>query len=132
MRLLRAATFFVCCASLAFAQNQAENLCGSASVTTVDHDGGVTVQKVTLSRKWGRNEAIAYLPDKKIADGAIAFSHSAIHADNGGFGRFAGVCVDAGSRRCGGDRAETHINMDAAKSFNKPRRRTRLCRALAR
>jgi hypothetical protein len=66
MRLLRAATFFVCCASLAFAQDQAENLCGSASVTTVDHDGGVTVQKVTLSRKWGGNEAIAYLPDKKI------------------------------------------------------------------
>src|SRR4029077_17133983 len=83
MRLLVAATFFVCCASLAFAQDQGENLCGSASVTTVDHDGGVTVQKVTLSGKWGSNEAIAYLPDKKVADGAIVFSHSAIHANNG-------------------------------------------------
>ena len=41
------------------------------------------MQKVTLSRKWAGNEAIAYLPDKKIADGAIVFSHSAIHADNG-------------------------------------------------
>lgn len=38
---------------------------------------------IALSGKWGSNEATAYLPDKEIADGAIVFSHSAIHSDSG-------------------------------------------------
>ncbi|MGC1450023.1 MAG: hypothetical protein WA830_08310 [Candidatus Sulfotelmatobacter sp.] len=71
-------------ASLAFAQDPGkERLCDAASATTMDHDAGVIIQKVMLSGKWGRNEAMFYLPDKEIADGAVLFSHSAIHADTG-------------------------------------------------
>lgn len=69
-----------------FAQaREREKVCGggAASAVTVDHDGGVTVQKVTLSGKWGHQEATFYLPEKEIADGAVLFSHSAIHADSG-------------------------------------------------
>jgi hypothetical protein len=31
----------------------------------------------------GHNEATVYLPDKETADGAVLFSHSAIHTDTG-------------------------------------------------
>jgi hypothetical protein len=85
MRFLSAAaTLFVCSATLALAQGQGEgNLCNRALATTVDHDAGVTVQKVTLSGKWGSNEATVYLPDKETAEGAVVFSHSAIHSESG-------------------------------------------------
>jgi len=84
MRLFVAATLLVCYAPAGFAQDQsAENLCNSASATTVDHDGGVVVQRVVLSGKWGSNEATVYLPEKEIANGAVVFSHSAINADTG-------------------------------------------------
>lgn len=84
MRILLAATLLVYCASVGFAQNQNnEKLCNSAPVTTVDNDAGVTVQSVTLSGKWGSNEATVYLPDKETADGAVLFSHSAIHSESG-------------------------------------------------
>jgi hypothetical protein len=84
MHISSAVTLLVCSASLVLAQNQAkDNLCNSASATTVDRNGGVIVEKVVLSGKWGSNEATAYLPGKEIAEGAVVFSHSAIHADTG-------------------------------------------------
>lgn len=84
MRILLAATLLVCCASVGFGQNQGKaNLCNPAPATTVDHDNGVTVQNVILSGKWGSNGATAYLPEKETADGAVLFSHSAIHSDSG-------------------------------------------------
>jgi hypothetical protein len=84
MRLRLAVTLLVLTASFAFAQNQSrEELCNAASATTVDHDDGVTVQKVTLSGMWGSNDARVYLPNKEIADGAVVLSHSAIHTDKG-------------------------------------------------
>jgi hypothetical protein len=79
-----AATLLLLSASLALAQGRSKDkLCDAASATTVSHDAGVIVQKVLLSGKWGHHEAIAYLPDKEIVDGAVLFSHSAIHADTG-------------------------------------------------
>jgi hypothetical protein len=85
MRILLSATLLLCCALAGFAQDQGtENLCNPASTTAVDHHGGVITQTVALSGKWGSNEATAYLPDKEIADGAVVFSHSAIHSDSGG------------------------------------------------
>jgi hypothetical protein len=84
MRILVAATLLVCCAPAGLAQDQGtENLCNPASASTVNRDGGVIVQRVMFSGKWGSNEATVYLPDKKIADGAVVFSHSAIHSDTG-------------------------------------------------
>jgi hypothetical protein len=84
MRILVAATLLVCCARAGFAQDHGtENLCNPASASTVGRDGGVIIQRVVLSGKWGSNEANVYLPDKKIADGAVVFSHSAIHSDTG-------------------------------------------------
>ena len=85
MRILAVATLLFCSASLLLAQNQsAEKLCYSAPpATTVSHDDGVIVQKIVLRGSWGSNEATAYLPDKEIADGAVVFSHSAIHSDSG-------------------------------------------------
>jgi hypothetical protein len=84
MRILVAATLLVCSTSMVLAQTQDhENLCNSASATTVSHADGVIVQKVPLSGSWGTNEATAYLPDKEIADGGIVFSHSAIRSDSG-------------------------------------------------
>ena len=80
MRYLSAASLLVLTASFAIAQDK---LCDATSASTVDHDAGVIVQKVTLSGKWGRNDATVYLPDKEIAEGAIVFSHSSIHADTG-------------------------------------------------
>jgi hypothetical protein len=78
------ATLLVLTPSIAFAQNQStEKLCDAASTTTVDQNAGVIVEKVILSGKWGRNNATVYLPDKEIANGAVVFSHSAIHADTG-------------------------------------------------
>jgi hypothetical protein len=84
MRIRLLAALLAFCSCLGFAQNQAaENLCSPASATTIDHDEGVTVQKVTLSGKWGSSEAVVYLPDKETADGAIVFSHSAISSEAG-------------------------------------------------
>jgi hypothetical protein len=84
MRVLLAATLLVCCPALGFAQNQGEeNLCNPASATKVDRDAGVTVQNVTLSGKWGSNEATVYFPDKETADAAVVFSHSATRSDSG-------------------------------------------------
>ena len=84
MRFRVAATLLLLSASLALAQDRSkEKFCDAASPTTVGHDAGVFIQKVLLSGKWGHNEAIAYVPDKEIADGAVLFSHSAIHADIG-------------------------------------------------
>ncbi|MGD0135268.1 MAG: hypothetical protein ABSE57_24745 [Bryobacteraceae bacterium] len=79
MRFLSAAVLLIL---TTFAISQ-DKLCDAASASTVDHDAGVIVQKVTLSGKRGSNDATVYLPDKEIADGAVAFSHSAIHADDG-------------------------------------------------
>ena len=85
MRILVVATLLVCAASVVLAQNQVEEkLCNSVSAaTTITHDGGVIVQEVVLSGKWGTNEATAYLPDREFADGGVVFSHSAIHSDSG-------------------------------------------------
>src|ERR1700693_167958 len=79
-----AATLLLLSASVAFGQDRnKERLCDAASATTVSRDSGVIVQKVVLSGKWGHSEAMSYLPDKEIADSAVLFSHSAIHADTG-------------------------------------------------
>jgi hypothetical protein len=84
MRFRLAATVLLLTASVVFAQDLAKKrLCDAASATTIDRDAGVVIQKVMLSGKWGRNEAMFYLPDKEIADGAVLLSHSAIHADTG-------------------------------------------------
>ena len=85
MRILTVATLLVCSASPLLAQNQSdEKLCDSAPpATTVSHDGAVIVQKIVLSGTWGSSDATVYLPDKEIADGAVVFSHSAIHSDSG-------------------------------------------------
>jgi hypothetical protein len=84
MRIRLLAPLLAFCPCLGFAQNQAaENLCSPASATTIGRDGGVTVQKVTLSGKWGSSDAVVYLPDKETADGAIVFSHSAISSEAG-------------------------------------------------
>jgi hypothetical protein len=66
--------------SFAIAQDR---LCEPVSASTVNHDAGVIIQKVTLRGKWGRNDASVYLPDKEIVEGAVVFSHSAIHSDSG-------------------------------------------------
>lgn len=85
MRISSAVTLLVFFfASLLLAQNQGEEtLCNSASAATVNRDGEVIVQKVVLSGRWGSNEATVYLPAKEIADGAVVFSHSAIHSESG-------------------------------------------------
>lgn len=84
MRFGLAATLLVLTASLTFAQNQSMGkLCDAASATTIHRDAGVIVEKVILSGKWGSNEATVYVPDKDIADGAVVFSHSAIHTETG-------------------------------------------------
>lgn len=73
----------VCVACLAFSQDQAgRKLCDAGSVAAVDHSFGVIVKRVTLSGKWGSNDATVYLPDKEIANGAVVFSHSTIQADD--------------------------------------------------
>jgi hypothetical protein len=72
MRFSLAATLLILTASLSFAQNQVkEKFCDAASATTVGHDAGVIIQRVTLSGKWGSNSATVYLPDKEIAEGAV-------------------------------------------------------------
>jgi hypothetical protein len=58
-----------------------DNLCDAAIASTVDKDSGVTVQRVTLSGKWGNNTAVVYLPGQRPAAGAVVFSHSSIRAD---------------------------------------------------
>jgi hypothetical protein len=84
MRFRMAVALLAITSSVGLAQDHNhEKLCDAASATTVDHDGGVIIQKVTLSGKWGHNEATVYLPGKEIADGTVLFSHSAIHADSG-------------------------------------------------
>jgi len=65
------------------AKVKAEILCDAASVTTIDQLAGVIVQKVMLRGRWGSNEATVYLPDRKVADGAVVFSDSAIHSKTG-------------------------------------------------
>jgi len=53
MRFSLAATLLTLTASLSFAQNQVEEkFCDAASATTVGHDAGVIIQRVTLSGKW--------------------------------------------------------------------------------
>ena len=80
MRVHSVAILVVLAASFAVAQ---ETLCDATSALAVSRDGSVIVQKITLRGKWGRNEATVYLPDKEIAEGAVVFSHSTIHEDNG-------------------------------------------------
>lgn len=65
--------------SMAAAQDK---LCDSARASTVTRGAGVTVQKVTLSGKWGSNSATIFLPDKEIAVGGVVLSHSAIHSES--------------------------------------------------
>ena len=55
-------------------------LCDSAKAVTVNREAGVTLQKVTLSGRWGNNSATIFLPDKEIVEGAVVLSHSVIHA----------------------------------------------------
>jgi hypothetical protein len=82
MRILPVLTLLVLSASVSVAQDHnQQKLCDAASASTVDHDAGVIVQKVTLSGKWGRVDATVYLPDKEIAEGGVVFSHSSIQAD---------------------------------------------------
>jgi hypothetical protein len=84
MRFGVAATLLVLTASFTFAQNQSKRkLCDAASATTIHRDAGVIAEKVKLSGQWGSNEATVYVPDKDIADGAVVFSHSAIHTEAG-------------------------------------------------
>ena len=84
MRLRLVATLLLFTASLVLAQDPTKkSLCDPASATTIDRDAGVIIQRVILSGKWGHHEAMFYMPDKEIADGAVLFSHSAIHADTG-------------------------------------------------
>jgi hypothetical protein len=84
MRFRLAATLLLLTASLVLAQDSTKkSLCDAASATTIDRDAGVIIQKVMLSGKWGHDEAMFYMPDKEIADGAVLLSHSAIHADSG-------------------------------------------------
>jgi hypothetical protein len=84
MRFSLAATLLILTASLSFAQDQVkEKFCDAASATTVGHDTGVIIQRVTVSGKWGSNSPTVYLPDKETAEGAVLFSHSAIQADGG-------------------------------------------------
>jgi hypothetical protein len=84
MRVVLAATLLVCCVPAGFTQDEStDNLCNPASATTVEHDGGVIVQRLVLSGKWGSNEATVFLPQKEIADGAVLFSHSAIQPETG-------------------------------------------------
>jgi hypothetical protein len=72
------------CGSLAIAQGHPKNLpCAFGSTTTVEHNAQVTIHKVTLSGSWGSAVAMVYVPDKEVADGAVVFSHSSIHADTG-------------------------------------------------
>jgi len=81
MRFVSAASLLVVLtAPFVIAQDR---FCDAASASTVGHSAGVIVQKVTLSGKWGRNDATVYLPDQEIAQGAVVFSHSAIHSDSG-------------------------------------------------
>ncbi len=82
MRILPALTLLVLSSSFSVAQNlNQQKSCDDASASTVGHDAGVIVQKVTLSGKWGGVEATVYLPDKKVAEGGVVFSHSSIQAD---------------------------------------------------
>src|SRR5262244_510768 len=95
MRIPLAAVLLACCAPAGFTQDQGtENLCDPTSVTTVDHDDGVIVQRLLLSGKWGSNEATAYFPQKEIADGAVVFSHSVIQADTGSVNKPGGRSGD--------------------------------------
>ena len=84
MRILLAAALLAGCASSGFARNQTdESLCNSPAATTVDRDGGVTVENLILSGRWGSNQATVFLPRKEPAGGAVVFSHSRIHSDTG-------------------------------------------------
>lgn len=84
MRYVPAISLVFFSASQVMAQaHPKSSLCNFGQPVTIAHDGGVVVQKVTLSGKWGSTDAMVYLPDKEIADGAVVFSHSAIHADTG-------------------------------------------------
>jgi len=79
-----AVTLLVLTTSFGFGQSQSTGtLCDAASATTINQLAGVIVQKVMLRGRWGSNEATVYLPDKKVADGAVVFSHSAIHSNTG-------------------------------------------------
>lgn len=83
-RYVSAISLIFVCASFAVSQDhRKELLCNFGSATTVEHKAGVIVQKVTLSGKWGTTDATVYLPGKEVSDGAVVFSHSAIHADTG-------------------------------------------------
>lgn len=100
MRVTVGITLLLCCSALAVCQSAKASLCGTTGVSTTDHVAGVTVQKLTLNGKWGTNDAIAYVPDKEIVDGAVLISHSTIHADSGGsvdLGPFAMTLARAGA-----------------------------------
>jgi len=77
------------------------------------------VQKVTLSGTWGSTDAMVYVPDKEVTDGAVVFSHSAIHADTGASVDLAAFALTC-SRRCGCDCAAAHSGLAANKSVSKP------------
>jgi hypothetical protein len=66
------AALLVVTASLAVTQDK---LCDAASASKVSRDGSVFVQKITLSGKWGRNDATVYLPDQGIAEERLS-SHT--------------------------------------------------------
>jgi hypothetical protein len=69
--------------SFAIAKDQDRGeFCEAVSDSTATPDIGVIIRKVELSGDWGRNDALAYLPLKKIAEGGIVFSHSSIRVDN--------------------------------------------------
>jgi hypothetical protein len=79
----RLAAVLLILSSFAIAKDQDRGeFCEAVSDSTATPDIGVTIRKVELSGDWGRNDALAYLPLKKIAEGGIVFSHSSIRMDN--------------------------------------------------
>jgi hypothetical protein len=59
------------------------NDCTPARVSDIGKTTNVVVQKVILGGKWGSNVATAFIPMKKVADGGVVLSHSAIHTEQG-------------------------------------------------
>jgi len=83
MRFLSTVALLVCTAALGFSQDERNDIvCNSTPASTVGHEAHVIVQRVVLTGPWGRNEVTAYLPEN-VAESAVLFSHSAIHADSG-------------------------------------------------
>jgi len=84
MRFLSTVVLLVCSAAFGFSQDERNDTtaCSSTPAATVGHEADVIVQKVAFTGEWGRDEVTVYLP-RNVAQSAVLFSHSAIHADSG-------------------------------------------------